>query len=235
MYTLIHFRLCPFSRAIRIALPELGIETSLREEAHWQARPEFLELNPAGELPVLERDDDMVFCGAYAIAEYLADAHTPLGLDALGRAEIELFPGNAESRAEVRRLVDWFSRKFDREVTRELMQEKVYGRLANPSGGHTPDVGVLRIVRANLRQHVRYVGHLMEARRWLAGEDMSFADIMAAAHLSVADYLGEVTWDEVPRAKVWYMRMKSRPSMRPLLTERLPGFPPADHYANLDF
>ena len=31
-----------------------------------------------------------------------------------------LLPGNREDRAEVRRLIDWYHGKFDREVTREL-------------------------------------------------------------------------------------------------------------------
>jgi glutathione S-transferase len=51
MHTLIHFRLCPLSRAIRIALAELGIEPELIEERPWEWRPELLALNPAGELP----------------------------------------------------------------------------------------------------------------------------------------------------------------------------------------
>jgi glutathione S-transferase len=31
------------------------------------------------------------------------------------------------------------------------------------------------------------------------------------------------------------MRVKSRPALRPLLAERVPGAPPPVHYANLDF
>jgi glutathione S-transferase len=31
------------------------------------------------------------------------------------------------------------------------------------------------------------------------------------------------------------MRVKSRPSFRPLLTERIRGIPPVAHYAELDF
>jgi glutathione S-transferase len=64
---------------------------------------------------------------------------------------------------------------------------------------------------------------------------MSFADLAAAAQLSVMDYLSEVSWAEFAEAKAWYARVKSRPAFRPLLADRLPGFNPPDAYANLDF
>ena len=60
---------------------------------------------------------------------------------------------------------------------------------------------------------------------WLAGERMSYADLAAAAHLSVADYLGDVPWNEDEAARTWYARVKSRPSFRPLLAETVPGIP----------
>ena len=43
-----------------------------------------------------------------------------------GRGGFKLFPGNPLSRAEVRRLVDWFHRKFHEEVTAYLLDEKVF-------------------------------------------------------------------------------------------------------------
>ncbi|MDA0785746.1 MAG: glutathione S-transferase family protein, partial [Proteobacteria bacterium] len=36
-------------------------------------------------------------------------------------------------------------------------------------------------------------------------------------------------------AKSWYARVKSRPSMRPILADHIPGIPPPKHYANPDF
>ena len=63
----------------------------------------------------------------------------------------------------------------------------------------------------------------------------NFADLIAAAQLSVVDYLGEVPWDEDLNAKYWYARIKSRPSFRALLGDTVPGVQPTAHYANLDF
>lgn len=231
MSKLTHYRLCPHSRAIRLAAGELGLAVELSEESPWDWRPEFLELNPSGDLPVLEIGGGPKLAGAYAISEYLAETHKG---DPEEAPRMALFPGTPEERAEVRRLVDWFQGKMHREVTRELLEEKLYARLRQqPAAG--PDAAILRAIRANLRYHLSYIGHLTGQRRWLGGEEMSFADLAAAAHLSVIDYLGEVPWEDFRDAKSWYARVKSRPAFRPLLTDRVPGMTPPAVYADLDF
>jgi glutathione S-transferase len=230
MATLTHYRLCPRSRSVRAALAEIGIGVDLVEERPWEWRPDFLALNPAGELPVLALDEGVVLCGAYAISEYLSEEFKSHPKD--GRA-VPLFPGSAAERAEVRRLVDWFHGKLNREVTRELLHEKVFARLL-ATAAH-PDPDMLRAIRANLRYHMSYVNHLAHERHWLAGETMSFADFAAAAHISCADYLGEMPWEEFPIAKSWYARIKSRPAFRPILADRVPGPPPPQAYSNPDF
>ena len=229
--TLTHFRLCPHSRSIRLALAELKIDAAFVEEQPWAWQPAFLALNPSGELPVLSLDNGGTLCGAYAISEYLSEAtrEAPAS-DRL----ISLFPGGAHDRAEVRRLIDWFHGKFHREVTRELLAEKVYARLG-PDHGTAPDPTVMRAASANLRYHLSYIGYLTHQRGWLGGETLSFADFSAGAHISVIDYLGDVPWNDYPAAKSWYQRLKSRPSMRPLLSDRLPGMPPPHAYSDLDF
>src|SRR5262245_33872816 len=230
--TLTHFRLCPFSRSIRLALGELGLEATLVDERPWEWPARLVALNPAGEVPVLTIEGRAVLSGAYAIAEYLADETARDAGD--GRA-VPLFPGTNTERAEVRRLVDWFHRKYEREVTREVLAEKVYPRLSGPAA-HAPDAHIMRAVRINLRHHMSYVSFLSDHRRWLAGEEISFADLAAAAHLSTLDYLNEVPWHDYPVAKAWYARLKSRPSFRALLADRVPRVPPPPpHYANLDF
>ncbi len=52
MATLLHYPLCAFSRSIRLALAECGIEAELAEERPWEWRREFVALNPAGILRV---------------------------------------------------------------------------------------------------------------------------------------------------------------------------------------
>lgn len=231
MPTLIHYPLCPFSRSIRLAMAECGVTPELKEERPWEWRREFLELNPAGSLPVLIEDEGNALCGAYPVSEYLAET----GLDDSGdRRAFAFFPGDEPERGEVRRLVDWFHRKFDAEVTAYLLGEKLYRRFDDQRGG-APDMELVRAGQANLRYHLRYIGHVVEERNWLAGEHLSYADMTAAAHLSCIDYLGDVPWDEDDAAKAWYARIKSRPSFRALLTDRIAGLTPPAHYDDPDF
>jgi glutathione S-transferase len=231
MFTLIHYPLCPYSRSIRLALAECELDARLKEERPWDWNPDFLEINPAGALPVLQDGGAGAICGAYAISEYLSDT----GMDESGDPRaFTFFPGDEPERAEVRRLVDWFHAKFEAEVTGYLLDEKLYRRF-DPEKGGAPDMELVRAGQANLRLHLSYIAHLATARNWLAGEHLSFADLAAAAHLSCIDYLGDVPWSEAEGAKEWYARIKSRPSFRTLLSDRVPGLKPPEHYADPDF
>jgi glutathione S-transferase len=228
MATLLHYPLCPFSRSVRLALAECGVEAELAEERPWEWRTEFLEINPAGSLPVLITDAHGPITGVYAIAEYLDE--TTQRTDGRG---FQPFPGDTVARAEGRRLVDWFHRKFYDEVTGYLVEEKVYRRFGPKSA--PPDMEAMRAGHNNLRYHLTYIGHLAENRSWLAGDALSFADLAAAAHLSALDYLGEVPWEDFEGTKNWYALLKSRPSFRPLLADRVAGFIPSGTYVDLDF
>jgi glutathione S-transferase len=227
---LFHHPFCPQSRFVRILLGEYGISVRLVEERVWERRQEFLALNPAGTTPVLVEEGCPAVPGSEIIAEYLDETR---GAD-LG--EHRLLPRDTGERVEVRRLTSWFHAKFFDEVTSILVTEKIYKRFMTPEqGGGPPDAQAIRVARANLRYHLAYLGWLARTRDWLAGDRLTQADLAAAAHLSCADYLGEVPWREDESAKQWYARMKSRPSFRPILADRLAASPPAPSYANLDF
>jgi glutathione S-transferase len=230
MITLYHHPFCPHSRFIRLVLAEFGVEPALVEERPWERRREFLLLNPAGSTPVLSEPGLPDVPGANIIAEYLDETRGA----ALGHRR--LMPEDPFGRIETRRLMDWFNHKFFAEVSNWLVDEKIFKRFKSPAkGGGPPDMEAVRVGRANLRYHLRYIGRLIGARNWLAGERMSFADLAAAAHLSCVDYLGDVPWVEDEIAKSWYARMKSRPAFRALLAEKLPGLIPSPVYADLDF
>jgi glutathione S-transferase len=222
MRILYHLWLSPFSRTIRVVLKEKNLDFTLKAEKVWERRPEFLALNPAGEVPVLIEPDGTVVADVRAIAEFLDEVHR----------EKLLIGINPLDRAEVRRLCAWFDLKMNAEVTENLVGEKMMKRFL---GLGQPNSSAIRAGHANLVHHLDYIGYLTERRRWLAGENFSLADITAAAHLSSLDYLGDVPWDDHEPAKEWYARIKSRPSFRPLLADHIPGAAPPKHYADLDF
>ncbi|MGO4870385.1 MAG: glutathione S-transferase family protein [Roseiarcus sp.] len=230
MITLYHHPFCPHSRFVRLALGEYGIEPALIEERPWERRRDFLLLSAEGATPVMVEDSAPSVPGAAVIAEYLDETR------GLGLGDRRLMPDDPLGRAEVRRLMRWFNVKFFAESSELLVTEKIYKRfMSAKQGGGGPDMAAVRAGRANLRYHLHYIGHLIGARNWLAGERLSYADLAAAAHLSCVDYLGDAPWDESETAKAWYARIKSRPSFRPLLSERLPGMVASPTYADLDF
>jgi glutathione S-transferase len=222
-----HFTLDPYGRRLRLALAEYGIEPQLVEERPWQPSQQLLQLNPTGLSPVYVEDAGFAICGPEAITEYLEETKGS------GKA---LLPGNAVAKAEIRRLVSWFDVKFYTEVTEPVLTEKVIRRfVASPSGSSSPQMARVRQGLTVLKPHLDYIGALAEQRSWLAGDDLSLADLAAAAHLSAIDYLGDVPWAEHPVAQTWYQRIKSRPSFRVLLGDTVPGVAPSAHYADLDF
>lgn len=225
MRLLHHWPLEPFSRQIRLILDEKSIRYTLKTVNPWERSEDFLALNPAGMTPVLEDDSGGVartLIEARAISEYLEET-TPSPC---------LLPGGPAERAEARRLMDWFDKKFDAEVNAYLLHEK----LEKPVQGlGAPDPQAMREGRQHLRWHLDHIAWLLETRDGLAGPRYTLADIAAAAHLSCLDYLGEVPWDAFEPVKHWYQRVKCRPAFRGLLDDKLPGINPSAHYADLDF
>ncbi len=222
MRLLFHLPLSPYCRKVRLVLAEKRLPFELKIERVWERRADYLEMNAAATVPTLLEENGLAVPDSGVICEYLEEAYPDTSL--LGRTLGE--------RVEVRRLAAWFDGKFDAEVTRNLNGEKYIKRL---SGTGHPNAASLRAGYTNLREHLAYLGWLAETRKWLAGASISLADLSAAAHLSVLDFQGDVDWSVSPPAREWYARIKSRPSFRPLLGDRVPGFTPPAHYADLDF
>jgi glutathione S-transferase len=222
MRILYHLPLSPYARKVRLVLAEKRLPFELRVEKVWDRRPEYLEMNPACTVPTLVDSNGLIIPDSNAICEYLDEAYPDTGL--LGRTIAE--------RVEVRRLVAWFDHKFAAEVTRNLLWEKTMKQALRLG---SPDGNALRAGYANLKQHMLYIDWLAEHRQWLAGANLSLADFAAAAMLSSIDFIGNVDWTVAPAAKDWYARMKSRPSFRAVLADRVNGMTPPPHYADLDF
>ncbi len=223
MWQLFQFPLCPFSRKVRLMLGEKGVEHELVRESPWAKRDEFIDMNPAGQTPVLVEDTKgTVLIDSNAICEYFEET--------IDRAP--MIPGTAVNRAEVRRLVAWFDDRLYGEVVGPLIEERMRKRLVNRD---PPDTRVLREAMKVANNHLDYIDYLLDHRRWLAGPVLSLADLTAAAHLSVADYLGGIDWRGHKQTTDWYAVMKSRPSFRSFLGERMEVIAPPVHYDKVDF
>lgn len=220
--TLYHYSLCPFSRKVRLVLFEKGLPYGMIFETPWARRPEFLKINPFGTVPVLIEPDGHILTGHNAICEYLNEIKTAPNL--LGETP--------RGRAEVRRIANWFDTEFYANVFKPIVDEKVFKALKK---GTPPNSARIRVGRENLRRYLGYLDWLTARRSYLGGRSLSIADLTVAAHLSVLDYLGEISWENYPDTKDWYTKIKSRPSFNSLLHDKLAGIMPSETYANLDF
>ncbi|HEY1929173.1 MAG TPA: glutathione S-transferase family protein [Caulobacteraceae bacterium] len=223
--TLHHFPLDPASRQVRLSLGEKRLPFEEVLVRYWEQPKAFAQLNPSGLTPVLvERtgEGEVVICESRAILEHLEQT----------APEHDLLGATVPDRAETRRLIQWFDRKFDNEVNAYLLHEKLEKRLLKLGA---PDLYNMRQGRDALRDHLVYMERLLQSRDWLAGRRLSLADFAAASNISVLDYFGDVPWRDFPAVKTWYMRIKSRPAFRPLLADRWPGLAPASYYDDLDF
>ncbi len=223
MWLIHQFPLCPFSRKVRLLLGEKGVGYDLIRVNPWERQDEFLDLNPAGQVPVLvEANKNITLIHSAAICEYFEET-----VD-----QAPMITGTAQNRAEIRRLVAWFDEQFYGQVVGPLLYERMQKRLVNRQA---PDAAVLRQAMKNANQLLDYVDWLVDHRNWLAGATLSLADLAAAAHISVADYLGGLDWRGHQQTRDWYAGLKSRPSFRPLLSERMEVIPPPAHYDKVDF
>ena len=221
MWQLYQFPLCPFSRKIRLLLSEKNIPFELVREDPWSASDMFFNLNPAGRTPVIVNEDkNIAIPDSRAIAEYFEETvdRNPM------------INGTATQRAEIRRLVALFDENFYADVTAPLLSERMKKRILR----QPPDSGALRNAMKMAHGHLDYLDWLIDNRPWVAGSTMSLADLAAAAQISVADYLGGIDWSGHEQSRGWYAVFKSRPSFRPLLTERMDVIKPPAHYALLD-
>lgn len=100
--------------------------------------------------------DGNVIAGNYAITEFLEEVNP----------DVRLIGGDARQKAEIRRLTEWFDLKFEREVGRSLINEKVFKRFGK---GLAPDSKVLKTALNNLNFHMEYIDWLCESRNYLAG------------------------------------------------------------------
>ena len=214
MRRLHHLVLSPASRLVRLILGEkrLVCDPQAAEDAN-------------AHLPIFVDLDGTRCEGLWAIIDHLEGTYP----------EHPLVPEDAAARGEALRWLDWTMGIFTERVTKKIVFEKANPKFTGSAPRSTPDMNVIRAGRETLREMLTMLGKAVEERGSLVGRECTIADLALAAQLSALDYFGEVPWDAVPAIREWYVRMKSRPSFRSLLADRVPGQPPVSQYAELDF
>jgi glutathione S-transferase len=214
MRRLIHLMLSPSCRLARLIVAEkrVACDPVLAEDAR-NPMPVFIDL------------DGTRAEGVWAIVDHL-EGHYP---------DHPLAPEDPAARRAALRWVDWAMGPFHEQVTQRIVYEKAGQRFTGAAFSRAPDMNMIRAGREELKLALAAIGKAAETNGNLATRECTLGDLAVAAHLSALDYFGEVPWSEFPLATEWYVRMKSRPSFRSLLADRVPGQPPISHYAELDF
>ncbi|MGZ5923130.1 MAG: glutathione S-transferase family protein [Rhizomicrobium sp.] len=214
MRKLIHLTLSPASRLARLMVGEKRLSCD-----------PIASDDPSAHLPVFVELDGSRCEGLWAIVDHLEGTYP----------DHPLTPEDPLQRAEVLRWLDWAMGTLHDQVTRRIVFEKGAQRFTGAASRSAPDMNVIRQGREALRVMLKIIGQAAETNGNLAIRECTLADLAVAAHLSALDYFGEIPWTDYPQAAEWYVRIKSRPSFRTLLADRVPGQPPTMTYAELDF
>ena len=105
-------------------------------------------------------------------------------------------------------------------------------RTAAAVTGHGPGAPGRAAAAANIST---ISGHLADHRTWLAGDDLSLADLAAAAHISAIDYLGDVPWADYPVAQVLVPAHQVAAVLPAAAGRHGARHGASAHYADLDF
>ncbi len=213
MRRIVHLMLSPASRFARLMIAEkrLACDPIASDDAF-------------AHLPVFTDLDGTRCEGLWSIVDHL-EGNYP---------DNPLVPEDAGERNECFRVLGWAFGPFEEAVTRRVVYEKGSQRFTGAHHKRAPDMNVIRVGRDALRPALEQIGNMAEHNGYLACRHCVLGDLAVAAQLSALDYFGEVPWDDFAAAAEWYVRMKSRPSFRSLLADRVPGQPPVSHYAELD-
>ena len=199
-----------------------------------QFDPDYLKLNPKAVVPTLVHDGEII-CDSTVICEYLEDIFT----------DIPLRPTNALEHARVLYWTKAVDEELHpacgfvtflcshRHIVMRLGEEGVQEFLdATPAlsvtaGWHETKKTIVRMgfeaagAATKVKLYDLYL-HKMEDvltdRKWLAGENFTFADIALTPYVNRLDMMAlSGIWEKrrLPRITDWFSRIKSRPSFKP--------------------
>ena len=117
-------------------------------------------------------------------------------------------------------------------MSKNILYEKIYKRFEE---NKNPDSIVLRKSIKNIKFHLNYFNILIGQDDWLVGDKITYADIYFSANMSVLDYIDELNFQGFNEVKELYYKVKSRPSFKKILIDRIVGLNPGKNYKNYDY
>lgn len=191
----------PNPRRVRIFFAEKGLDIPSRVLSIPQGEhksPEFLAVNPLGQIPALALDDGDVITESIAICRYfeVLNPDPPLfGKGAKGVAEVDMWTRRVELRLGTPLSMVWqHTHPFTARIV--VPQYKEFGESNRP-----------KVVDA-----MRFIDAALANRPWLAGEDFSIADITLLCMIDFGIAIGVALPGGLEHLKAWHDRAAARPS-----------------------
>lgn len=192
----------PYVRSVLLGLEEKGIPYRVSPVGfEGNKQHPHLDRHPFGRVPAFEHDGFMLY-ETQAILRYI-DAVVP---------SPSLQPSDPRTAARMNQLVGI----IDCYLFHQVGVPIAYQRIIRPMMGEEPDESV--IVKAMPQAAVCYreIARLAQGNVYLTGSQLTIADLMLAAHLSLLGKApeGRTLIGAHPELVAWLERMEARPSMR---------------------
>jgi glutathione S-transferase len=199
----------PYVRAALLTLEEKGAEYELAALALGGLKQQpHLSRHPFGRIPAFEHDGWMLY-ETQAIMRYV-DAVVP------GPRLQPEEPRAAARMNQVMGITDWY-------VVPQVSAPITRNRVVAPHFNRPVDEEAIVAAIPNARICIAEIGRLLDGHAWLAGDALSLADLLLAAHLSMFALApeGAAILREHANLRGWLSRIEARPSMQATTWDRL--------------
>ena len=199
----------PYVRAALLALAEKGAEHEFSAMAPGALKQEpHLSRHPFGRIPAFEHDGWMLY-ETQAIMRYV---------DAVVRGP-RLQPEEPRAAARMNQsmgITDWY-------VMPQVSAPITRNRVVAPRFNRPVDENAIVAALPNARHCIAEIARLLDGHPWLAGDALSLADLLMAAHLSMFALAPEGTaiLRDHENLRDWLARIEARPSMQATTWDRL--------------
>ena len=160
-----------------------------------QRTREFLALNPAGRVPVLQ-DGDFVLWESNAIIQYLAS-----------QKETSLWPNDAKSRAQIMGWQSWQMCHWSR-GTQPLQFERFVKQILNMG---EPDETAIAQASKTFHKEASLLNNHLETREYLVNNTLTLADFSVASDLTYAN-IAQFPLEPYAHIRSWYARIEALPA-----------------------
>jgi glutathione S-transferase len=191
----------PFVRAVQIGLEEKGVPYRLQPVGPHELKSEaYLKRHPFGRVPAFEHGDLKLY-ETQAILRYLDDVFP----------EPPFVPADARAAARMNQIIginDWY---FFPKAAAIIVFQRVVGPILL---GTPTDEAAIAAAVPMAQTSVAELDRLLGSQRFLAGDQMSIADLMLAPQIDFFAATPEgKTLLEGTALKGWLARMNARASM----------------------